>query len=255
MLFIQSISVSFGAFLRPWSLPSFIHHALSLLPSIVHTRLFSIVLSFSRGDHALGCSPIHRLDLLSSVLPLLHSFPPSSSVILFAFDRSRPWCSGEAVAPGVVDAREAVLSSALYYPPPRPPGILLSSFRPSLSSLCPSVSASVAQFICLQGQSPLDAFILRSLVQFLLSSVHLSLVAVFFPTKTQSSVVRLHYTSSGVFREVDMEQCPPPSGRRLIFSSWNNLYRESIGLVEFKGMLDTLSITATETLNSIQGIF
>src|SRR6218665_3573713 len=57
VLFIHSLSLSFGAFLRPWSLPSFIHHALSLLPSFVHTRLFSIVLSFSRGDHALSCFP------------------------------------------------------------------------------------------------------------------------------------------------------------------------------------------------------
>jgi len=36
---------------------------------------------------------------------------------------------------------------------------------------------------------------------------------------------------SGVFRGVDMERCPPPSGRRLIFSARNNLYRENNGLV------------------------
>ena len=28
-----------------------------------------------------------------------------------------------------------------------------------------------------------------------------------------------------------MERCPPPSGRRLIFSACNNLYRENNGLV------------------------
>src|SRR6218665_247313 len=71
--------------------------------------------------------------------------------------------------------------------------LLALSIRPALFS---SVSASVAQFICLQGPSPLAAFILRSLVQFLLCSVHLSLVAVFFPVKLQSSVVRLHYNIS-----------------------------------------------------------
>src|SRR6218665_3281654 len=71
----------------------------------------------------------------------------------------------------------------------------LSLFAQSIRlALLSSVSASVAQFICLQGQSPLAAFILRSLVQFLLCSVHLSLVAVFFPIIIQSSVVRLHYT-------------------------------------------------------------
>src|SRR6218665_1738742 len=32
---------------------------------------------------------------------------------------------------------------------------------------------------------------------------------------------------SGVFRGVDMERCPPPSGRRLIFSACNNLFREN----------------------------
>src|SRR6218665_1539176 len=102
------------------------------------------------------------------------------------------------VQPSVVDAREAGLS-----PPPythrlrafccRPfvsLSLLALSIRPALLS---SVSVSVAQFICLQGQRPLDAFILRSLVQFLLCSVHLSLVAVFFPKKIQNSVVRLHY--------------------------------------------------------------
>src|SRR6218665_1673767 len=71
-----------------------------------------------------------------------------------------------------------------------PPPIASGRFAVVLSSL-----SLFAQFICLQGQSPLDAFILRSLVQFLLCSVHLSLVAVFFPIKIQSSVVRLHYTS------------------------------------------------------------
>src|SRR6218665_3725052 len=60
---------------------------------------------------------------------------------------------------------------------------------------------------------------------------------------------------------VDIERCPPPSRRRLIFSTYspNNLYRENNGLValfidEFKGKLDNISkisITATETLNSI----
>src|SRR6218665_1883528 len=68
-------------------------------------------------------------------------------------------------------------------------------FAVVLSSLSlRSVHPSCSPFICLQGQSPLDAFILRSLVQFLLCSVHLSLVAVFCPIKIQSSVVRLHYT-------------------------------------------------------------
>src|SRR6218665_2714078 len=58
----------------------------------------------------------------------------------------------------------------------------LSLFALSIRlTLLSSVSASVVQFICLQGQSPLDTFILRSLVQFLLCSVHVSLVAVFFP--------------------------------------------------------------------------
>jgi len=28
-----------------------------------------------------------------------------------------------------------------------------------------------------------------------------------------------------------MERCPPPSGRRLIFSACNNLYRENNGLI------------------------
>ena len=37
-------------------IPPFIHHALFLLPSVVHTRLLSIVLSPSRSVHALGCS-------------------------------------------------------------------------------------------------------------------------------------------------------------------------------------------------------
>src|SRR6218665_2978336 len=113
-----------------------------------------------------------------------------------------------AVAPSVVDAREASLS-----PPPSTHrhrtfccrsfvplsfrSVHLSSrpetircIHPSLSRsvsplFCPSVSASVAQFICLQGQSPLDAFILCSLVPFLLCSAHISLVAVFFPIKIQ----------------------------------------------------------------------
>src|SRR6218665_2066112 len=85
--------------------------------------------------------------------------------------------------PPIASGRFAVVLSSL--------SLLALSIRPALP---PSVSASVAQFICLQGQSPLDAFILRSLVQFLLCSVHLSLVAVFFPIKIQSSVVRLHYT-------------------------------------------------------------
>src|SRR6218665_845644 len=73
--------------------------------------------------------------------------------------------------------------------------LLALSIRPALLS---PVSASVAQFICLQGQSQLVAVILRSLVRFLLCSVQLSLVAVFLPIKIHSSVVRLHYKSPGV---------------------------------------------------------
>jgi len=34
---------------------------------------------------------------------------------------------------------------------------------------------------------------------------------------------------SGVFRGVDMERCPPPSWRQLIFSAFNNLYCENNG--------------------------
>src|SRR6218665_2247792 len=85
--------------------------------------------------------------------------------------------------PPIASGRFAVVLPSL--------SLLALSIRPALLS---SVSASVAQFICLQGLSPLDAFILRSLVQFLLCSVHLSLVAVFLPIIIQSSVVRLHYS-------------------------------------------------------------
>src|SRR6218665_1377703 len=87
--------------------------------------------------------------------------------------------------PPIASGRFAVVLPSL--------SLLALSIRPALLS---SVSASVAQFICLQGQSPSDAFILRSFVQFLLCSVHLSLVAVFFPIKIHSSVVRLHYIST-----------------------------------------------------------
>src|SRR6218665_615287 len=51
-LFLPSISLYFGAFIRPCFIPSFIHHALSLLPSVIHTCLSSIFQSFSRVDHA-----------------------------------------------------------------------------------------------------------------------------------------------------------------------------------------------------------
>src|SRR6218665_2368808 len=54
---------------------------------------------------------------------------------------------------------------SLLFPPP----IASGRFAVGLSSL-----SLFAQFICLHGQRPLDAFILRSLVQFLLCSVHLS---------------------------------------------------------------------------------
>ena len=59
---------------------------------------------------------------------------------------------------------------------------------------------------------------------------------------------------SGVFKGVDMERCPPPCGRRLIFSACSNLYRENNGLlrVEFKGKF--LAIAATDTLNSITNL-
>src|SRR6218665_640807 len=62
-----------------------------------------------------------------------------SSVIRPAIDHSRSWCSGGAADPVGVDYRDAALSSSIYYHPPPPLGILLSSLRLSLSSLGPSV--------------------------------------------------------------------------------------------------------------------
>jgi len=44
-------------------------------------------------------------------------------------------------------------------------------------------------------------------------------------------IVIIIITSSGVFTGMDMERCPPPSGRRLIFLACNNLYHENNGLV------------------------
>src|SRR6218665_3849421 len=88
--------------------------------------------------HALGCS-LHP----SPRPPSLHSSPRSlhrSSVIRPAIDRSRSWCSGGAADPFGVDYSDAALSSSLYYHPPPPLGIFLSSLRLSLSSLGPSVS-------------------------------------------------------------------------------------------------------------------
>ena len=66
-----------------------------------------------------------------------------------------------------------------------------------------------------------------------------------------------HVGVSGVFRGVDMERCPPPSGRRLIFSACVNLYRKNNGLFACESSLKKsriLSITATETLNSITNL-
>ena len=123
MLFLHSsISLSFGAFIRPWSLPSFIHHALitrSIAPSI------------------------HRLDLLSSVLhsPLL----VSSSVLLSSLQSTAQGHGAVAVQLHLV---LLMLERRLSHPPfiilpRRPLGISLLFFRPSLSSLCPSVLLSI----------------------------------------------------------------------------------------------------------------
>src|SRR6218665_3650314 len=187
---------------------SFIHPSLCLLaPSFVPalflrssiTLYLSSLLSFTRVSRPSFCRShavttrsvapfIHRLDLLSSVLhsPLL----VSSSVLLSSLQSTALGHGAVAVQLHLVLLMlERRLS--LFLP-------LLSSHAASghfavvLSSLSlfalsnrlallSSVSASVAQFICLHGQRPLDTFILRSLVQFLLCSVHLSLVAVFFP--------------------------------------------------------------------------
>src|SRR6218665_3988707 len=103
-----------------------------------------------------------------------------------------------AVAPSVVDVREAGFS-----PPPYTPRLRAFCCRPFVSLPPRSVHPSCSPFIrqrfsrsvhLSSGPEPIAAFILRSLVQFLLYSVHLSLVAVFFPIKIQSSVVRLHYS-------------------------------------------------------------
>src|SRR6218665_1606540 len=200
VLFLHSISLYFGAFIRPLFLRSSI------------TLYFSFLLSFTRASPPSFCRshavttrsvapPIHRPDLLSSVLP-----PLVSSIVLWSASLQLT-SLGHGTVAGQVNLVLLMLERrvSLLLPTPLASGrfavvlsslsLLVLSIRPALLS---SVSASVAQFICLQGQRPLDAFILRSLVQFLLCSVHLSLVAVFFPIKIQSrpSVVRLHYSAS-----------------------------------------------------------
>src|SRR6218665_115924 len=176
--------------------PSFVP-ALFLRSSI--TLYLSSLLSFTRVSRPSFCHShavttrsvapsIHRLDLLSSVL---HSPPLVSSSVLLSASLQLTALGHGAVAVQlhlVLLMLERRLS--LFLPLLSSPAasghfaVVLSSlslFALSIRlALLSSVSASVAQCICLQGQSPLDAFILRSLVQFLLCSVHLSIVTVFF---------------------------------------------------------------------------
>src|SRR6218665_1530639 len=194
-------SLSFGAFLHPCRLHSFFHHALSLLPSVYPTLYSSNDLSIPRLDHALTRFP-HPSPCPSVVRS---SSPPLVSSIVLRPASLQLTALGHGAGP--VQLHLVLLMLERWHSLLLSPPIASESFAVVLSSLSlfaqfirltllSSVSASVAQFICLQGHSPLDAFILRSLIQFLLCSVHLSLVAVFLPMKIHCGVVRLHYICS-----------------------------------------------------------
>src|SRR6218665_1373061 len=194
-----------GRFFVRCAIPS-IHSLCLLAPSFVPglfirssiTLYLCYLLSFTRVSSPSFCRshavtthsvapPIHRLDLLSSVL---RSPPLVSSIVLLSTSLQLTALGHGAVAVQlhlVLLMLERRLS--LFLPLLSSPAasghfaVVLSSlslFALSIRlALLSSVSASVVRFIC--HQSPLDAFILRSLVQFLLCSFHLSLVAVFFP--------------------------------------------------------------------------
>src|SRR6218665_924808 len=178
--------LSFGAFIRPCFIPSFIHHTLSRLPSVVHTCLSSIVLSFSHVDHALGCS-LHP----SSRPSFVRSSPSStrslhrSSVIRPIIDRSRSWCSGGAADPCGVDYRDAALSLPPFIILHRRllafccrPFVLLSlrSVHPSsgpepIRCIHPSLSRSVSHPHSVVSDSSLIVFSsVLSIIQYSLSS-------------------------------------------------------------------------------------
>jgi len=92
VLFRPSISLSFGVFIHPCFIPSFIHHALSILPSVIPTCLSSIFLSFSRVDHAaFGSTDFHVSMSHHSPPQLLSSafIPPLSFSRVLSFLHQR----------------------------------------------------------------------------------------------------------------------------------------------------------------------
>jgi len=224
VLFLHSISFVFWRL--PSSLPSsFVLPSRSISPSFC----LSHALFVQRSVHP---TPRSRAQSLPPSITLTFCRPfflPSprvlhrSSASLLAIDRPRPWCRAGAVAPGVVDAREVALS-----PPLSTHRLREFCCRPfvplSLRSVHPSYSPFIRQRFSrsvhlFSGHGPLDAFILRSLVQFLLCSVHLSLVAVFLPIKIHSSVVRLHYTE----RARGTKSSPRAEERRAAFYGFVNM--------------------------------
>ena len=70
----------------------------------------------------------------------------------------------------------------------------------------------------------------------------------------RNCAIKKYIRNSGVFRGWTWSDAHPPSGRRLIFSACNNLYRKNIGIFPCESSSKEsriLSVTATETLNSI----